>query len=84
MFFFGMNLFQNLIEFFFSGISRKSIIDDFSKVVKVGSWDINNLKKEFKIIYDMISNLSGRLVFGIFINFFFFLDFIERVKQIYW
>jgi hypothetical protein len=35
---------------------------------KAGSWDTNNLKKEFKTIYDMISNLAGRSVPGIPIN----------------
>ncbi|XP_052708553.1 cilia and flagella-associated protein 47-like isoform X1 [Crassostrea angulata] len=66
------------------GISRKPINDDSPKAAKAGSWDTNNLKKEFKTIYDMISNLSGRPVPGIPINSPLPSDPIERVKQIYW
>ena len=67
---------------FFSGISRKPIQDDMPK--KAGSWDTNNLKKEFKTIYDMISNLAGRSVPGIPINAALPADPLERVKQVYW
>ncbi|KAK3096977.1 hypothetical protein FSP39_005325 [Pinctada imbricata] len=66
------------------GISRKPISDDAPKAAKAGSWDTNNLKKEFKTIYDMISNLMGRAVPGIPINSPLPSDPIERVKQIYW
>ncbi|XP_071134806.1 cilia- and flagella-associated protein 47-like isoform X3 [Mytilus edulis] len=64
------------------GISRKPIQDDMPK--KAGSWDTNNLKKEFKTIYDMISNLAGRSVPGIPINAGLPSDPVERVKQVYW
>lgn len=68
----------------FSGISRKPITDDAPRAAKAGSWDTNNLKKEFKTIYDMVNNLSGRPVPGIPINSTLPSDPIERVKQIYW
>ncbi|XP_052240686.1 cilia- and flagella-associated protein 47-like isoform X3 [Dreissena polymorpha] len=64
------------------GISRKPI--DEEKGSKSGSWDTNNLKKEFKTIYDMISNLAGRPVPGIPINGHLPSDPIERVKQVFW
>lgn len=64
------------------GISRKPA--DEEKSAKSGSWDTNNLKKEFKTIYDMISNLAGRPVPGIPLNGHLPSDPIERVKQIFW
>lgn len=66
----------------YSGISRKPVEEE--KGPKAGSWDTNNLKKEFKTIYDMISNLAGRAVPGIPLNGHLPSDPIERVKQIYW
>ncbi|KAL4233464.1 hypothetical protein ACF0H5_008145 [Mactra antiquata] len=63
-------------------ISRKPV--DEEKPAKAGSWDTNNLKKEFKTIYDMISNLAGRAVPGIPLNGHLPSDPIERVKQVFW
>ncbi|XP_021363645.1 cilia- and flagella-associated protein 47-like isoform X2 [Mizuhopecten yessoensis] len=67
-----------------SGISRKPINDDMPKQAKAGSWDTNNLKKEFKTIYDMMCHLAGRPIPGIPINSPLPSDPIERVKQVYW
>ncbi|XP_053397416.1 cilia- and flagella-associated protein 47-like isoform X4 [Mercenaria mercenaria] len=64
------------------GISRKPVEEE--KGAKAGSWDTNNLKKEFKTIYDMISNLAGRSVPGIPLNGHLPSDPIERVKQVFW
>lgn len=68
--------------YFYRGISRKPM--DEEKSSKAGSWDTNNLKKEFKTIYDMISNLAGRTVPGIPLNGHLPSDPIERVKQVFW
>ncbi|XP_052808119.1 cilia- and flagella-associated protein 47-like isoform X2 [Mya arenaria] len=65
-----------------TGISRKPV--DEEKSPKSGSWDTNNLKKEIKTIYDMISHLAGRPVPGIPLNGHLPADPIERVKQVYW
>ena len=68
--------------FFYRGISRKPV--DEEKSSKAGSWDTNNLKKEFKTIYDMISNLAGRPVPGIPLNTHLPANPVERVKQVFW
>ncbi|XP_048239518.1 cilia and flagella-associated protein 47-like isoform X3 [Haliotis rufescens] len=65
-------------------ISRKPAEEEGGKGPKSGGWDTNNLKKDFKTIYDMISHLSGRPVPGIPLNSSLPADPLERVKQIYW
>ncbi|KAL3884217.1 hypothetical protein ACJMK2_030436, partial [Sinanodonta woodiana] len=66
------------------GISKKILDDDSPKAAKAGSWDTNNIKKDFKTIYDMVGHLTGRQVPGIPIGSPLPSDLIERVKQIYW
>lgn len=65
-----------------TGINRKPVEEE--KGAKAGSWDTNNLKKEFKTIYDMISHLAGRPVPGIPLNGHLPSDCIEKVKQVFW
>ena len=67
----------------YSGISKKPN-EEKSKNAKGGTWEANNLKKEFKTVYDMISHLSGKQVPGIPINNPLPTDPTERAKQVYW
>ena len=48
------------------------------------TFEANNLKKEFKTVYDMINHLCGRQIPGIPINNPLPKDPVERVKQVHW
>ena len=66
-----------------SGLSKKPS-EEKTKNAKGGTWEANNLKKEFKTVYDMITHLCGRSVPGIPLNNSLPTDKEERAKQVYW
>ena len=66
-----------------SGLSRKPR-EEKAKKPKGGTWESNNLKKEFKTVYDMITHLCGKAIPGIPLNSSLPVDPVERCKQIYW
>ena len=67
----------------FSGLSKKPR-EEKARNAKGGVSDANNLKKEFKTIYDMINHLCGRPVPGIPLNNPLPEDPIDRIKQVHW
>ena len=66
-----------------SGITKKPH-EEKAKTSKGTSFESNNLKKEFKTVYDMVAHLCGKHIPGIPINNPLPSDPVERAKQVYW
>ena len=72
-----------IFTFDFSGICKKPN-EEKAKNAKGDTVEANNLKKEFRTVYEMIGHLCGKAVPGIPVNNSLPSDISERVKQVYW
>ena len=70
-------------ESFRSGLTKKPT-EEKARTSKGTAIEANNLKKEFKTVYDMINHLCGRHIPGIPINNPLPKNPFERAKQVYW
>lgn len=66
-----------------SSLSKKPS-EEKARTAKGGTWEANNLKKEFKTIYDMIAHLCGKQVPGIPLNNALPDEPYERARQVHW